>query len=108
MAPKGPEPSRITWCRALCPPSVFERPVAHVKLLGESISVFSPQKGTSPTKPENGPGGIQPALSSRTDALAASERDRTMLWRYKRRGRDYRVCGSGGLVLVGFRQREPA
>src|ERR1700688_1457533 len=48
MAPKDPEPSRITWCRALCPLPVFERPIAHVKLRGEIISVFSPQKGTSP------------------------------------------------------------
>jgi hypothetical protein len=44
MAPKDPEPSRITWCRALCPLSVFERATAHVKLLGEIISVFSTKK----------------------------------------------------------------
>jgi hypothetical protein len=105
MAPNGPEPSRITWSEH----SVhFQYRESQCASREDYLCFLSPKKELLLPNRRMDPAGLEPTLSSRTDAarrvregpydaLATSGVDGIST-----------CAGSAGLVLVYFLQREPA
>src|SRR5713226_5140144 len=59
MAPNYPEPSKITWCKALCPSSVLDRWCSVSSYLGRLSLCCLPNRTECFTNRENGPDGIR-------------------------------------------------
>ena len=54
------------WCLALCPFSASGRPSGKSTLLGEIISVFSPERNFFSTDGRMDPAGLEPASATLT------------------------------------------
>ncbi len=62
MAPNYPEPSKITWCEALCPSSVLDTRCSTSSYLGRLSLCCLPNRSESSMNSENGPDGIRSGI----------------------------------------------